>query len=146
MNTEIKTFYDCMTSVDGGTMRSWPERMHITDQVLHPSYMYMLEVVFAEVWAERKSAIVELLGRNFDPEHIGPLVAETLERMENQGIFAGRVGCHAKVLAWKKTQESLPNLLTQTATEEQKRLEEVAKRNVALNLMAINASKLGFSY
>lgn len=108
MNTEIKTFYDCMTSQDGGTMRSWTERMHITDQVLHPSYMYMLEVVFAEVWADRKIAIVELLGRNFDPAHIGPLVAETVARMAHQGRLAGQVGFHADQKNWDAFQKSWP--------------------------------------
>ena len=134
MNSEIKTFYDCMTSADGGTMRSWPERMHITDQVLHPSYMYMLEVVFAEVWADRKIAIVEILGRNFDPEHIGPLVAETVERMAHQGRVAGQVGFYAQKAA-EKHQESWPK--PQTAEAMKASVQKTAEMRLAMDCMDV---------
>ena len=131
--------------------------MHITDQVLHPSYMYMLEVVFAEVWADRKIAIVELLGRNFDPEHIGPLVGQTVARMAQQGRFAGQVGFHSDQRNWAAVQKSWPKpqaddamkaseqtavnmrsaldlmSLSQTATEYQRCLQASAKMNADRN-------------
>ena len=92
----LRLFSELLTSQDAGTMRSWVERAGIGRDVLPPDAMYMLEVIFAQVNGERQEAILQMIGPNLDPKHIGALVAATIARLEGHGRVAAQVGLYSR--------------------------------------------------